>query len=135
MQTKSGKNGSCREAQATCTMKKFDCSRYSRGNHRLHQVRKIEGDGDINLVSTQFQEGYKLAKENSYASPNPTLWKEVWRHKSIPKINMFIWTLVHNAILTGDNLKRKGWEGPTRCPFCISNEETMAHILLNCSFA
>jgi hypothetical protein len=48
---------------------------------------------------------------------------------------MFIWTLAHNAILTRDNLKRKGWEGPTRCPFCVSNEEIMAHILLNCSFA
>jgi hypothetical protein len=80
-------------------------------------------------------EGYKLAKENPYASPNLTLWKEVWRYKSIPKIDMFIWTLAHNTILTGDNLKRKGWEGPMHCPFCISNEETVAHILLNCSFA
>jgi hypothetical protein len=48
---------------------------------------------------------------------------------------MFIWTLAHNAILTADNLKRKGWEGITRCPLYISNEETMAQILLNCSFA
>jgi hypothetical protein len=80
-------------------------------------------------------EGYKLIKANPYAPPNPTLWKEVWRFKCIPKIDMFIWTLAHNAILTGDNLKKKGWEGPTRCPFCVSKEETVAHILLNCSFA
>jgi hypothetical protein len=47
---------------------------------------------------------------------------------------MFIWTLMHNAILTGDNLKRKGWEGPMRCPLCVSNKESVAHILLNFSF-
>jgi ribonuclease HI len=80
-------------------------------------------------------EGYKLIKANPYAPPNPALWKEVWRFKCIPKIDMFIWTLAHNAILTGDNLKKKGWEGPTHCPFCVSKEETVAHILLNCSFA
>jgi hypothetical protein len=61
--------------------------------------------------------------------------EEVWKYKSIPKIDMFIWTLAHNAILTGDNLKRKGWEGPMRCPLCVSNEEIVAHILLNFSFA
>jgi ribonuclease HI len=85
--------------------------------------------------SYTISEGYKLIKAISNAFPNPTLWKEVWRFKSIPKIDMFIWTLAHNAILTGDILKKKGWEGPTRCPFCVSNEETVAHILLNCSFA
>jgi len=48
---------------------------------------------------------------------------------------MFIWTLAPNSILTGDNLKKKGWEGSTHYPFYVSKEETVAHILLNCSFA
>jgi hypothetical protein len=135
MQTKAGKTGNCREVQATCTMKKVDYSRYSRGNRRSLQIRKTEGDGDNILACTQFQRVTSFAKATLNAPPNPALWKEVWKYKSIPKIDMFIWTLAHNAILTGDNLKRKGWEGPTRCPFCVSNEETVAHILLNCSFA
>jgi hypothetical protein len=75
-----------------------------------------------------------LAKEALNAPPNLAMWKEVWHDKSILKIDMFIWTLAHNAILTRDNFKRKGWEGTTRCPLCISNEETVAHILLNFSF-
>jgi hypothetical protein len=55
MQTKAGKIGIYREVQATFTMKKVDYSRYSRGNRRSLQIRKIEGDGDNNLDLTQFQ--------------------------------------------------------------------------------
>jgi hypothetical protein len=81
------------------------------------------------------KEGYTVINSKPLAPPNPALWNEIWRAKCLPKIDMFIWTLAHNAILTGDNLRKKGWEGPTRCPFCVSKEETAAHLLLNCPFA
>jgi len=81
------------------------------------------------------KEGYIVINSTLLAPPNPALWNEIWRAKCLPKIDMFIWTLAHNAILTGDNLRKKGWEGPTRCPFCVSKEETVAHLLLNCPFS
>ena len=45
-----------------------------------------------------------------------------------------MWTVIHNKILIGDNLKKKGWEGPTRCPFCLNNEEKAEHILISCQY-
>jgi hypothetical protein len=29
---------------------------------------------------------------------------------------------------------RKGWEGPSRCPLCLANEETTSHLFLSCPF-
>jgi len=48
---------------------------------------------------------------------------------------MFIWTLAHKSILTGENLRRRGWEGPYRCPLCLHTEETIDHLLINCDFS
>jgi hypothetical protein len=81
------------------------------------------------------KEGYIVIKSKSLATPIPTLWNEIWRAKCLTKIDRSIWTSAQNAILTGDNLRKKGWEGPTRCPFYVSKEETVTHLLLNCPFA
>jgi len=57
--------------------------------------------------------GYKSFTTVPHVPPDPIIWK------SIPKIDMFVWTLAHKSILTGENLRRRGWEGPSRCPLCI----------------
>ena len=31
------------------------------------------------------------------------LWKLVWNTPSVPKINFFIWTIMHQKLLTGEN--------------------------------
>jgi hypothetical protein len=79
--------------------------------------------------------GYRLTINVPNVPPNPILWKAIWQSKSIPKIDMFIWTLAHNSIQTGENLQRKGWEGPYRCPLCQQAEETSDHLLLNCVYS
>jgi hypothetical protein len=66
--------------------------------------------------------------------PTP-LWKGIWNSKTLPKVDMFIWTLDHNNILTGENIKKKGWEGPTRCSLCCQQEESTNHLLLSYPFA
>ena len=48
---------------------------------------------------------------------------------------MFCWTLAHKSILSGENLKKRGMEGPTRCPLCKSKKETSDHIILGCQFS
>jgi ribonuclease HI/exonuclease III len=80
-------------------------------------------------------EGYNLLSSIPTALPNPALWKAVWNYHSIPKVDLFIWTLAHKSIPTGENLKRRGWEGPFRCPLCCQEEETMDHLLLNCNYS
>jgi len=48
---------------------------------------------------------------------------------------MFVWTLAHRSILAGENLRRRGWEGPSRCPLCTQEEENSDHLLLQCAYA
>ena len=80
-------------------------------------------------------EGYRLIKAIPNVPPDPSQWNFVWSATSIPKIDFFCWTLAHNSVLTSDNLRKRGMEGPSRCPLCVSEEENADHLLLNCSFA
>jgi hypothetical protein len=79
--------------------------------------------------------GYKSLQAIPHVPPDPTLWKTIWSHKEIPKIDMFTWTMAHKSIMTSENLRQRGWKGPSRCPLCISEEETTDHLLLTCPYA
>ena len=68
------------------------------------------------------KEGYK--KLNMEPMANESLWKKVWHSDNIPKVNSFIWTLMHNKLLTAENLKKRGIAGPSRCALCNSESET-----------
>lgn len=80
-------------------------------------------------------EGYKRLIGIPNVPPDPMQWNFIWGFPSLPKIDFFCWTLAHNSILTGDNLRKRGMEGPSRCPLCMSEEETVDHLLLLCPFA
>jgi ribonuclease HI/exonuclease III len=79
--------------------------------------------------------GYKNVTSTPWVPPNPGPWKALWNFPSIPKVDLFAWSLLHNSILTYDNLKRRGWEGPSRCPLCTQSEESIAHLLLQCDYS
>eukprot|EP00253_Pinus_taeda_P026904 PITA_26904 len=80
-------------------------------------------------------EGYKRIMAAPHVPPNPAKWKFIWDYPALPKIDFFCWTVAHHSILTSDNLRRRGMEGPSRCPLCKSDEETSNHLLLQCPFA
>jgi len=58
--------------------------------------------------------GYHHTTAVPHVPPDPA----IWTYKSIPKIDLFVWTLAHRGILTGENLRRRDWEGPHKCPLC-----------------
>ena len=60
------------------------------------------------------------------------LWKKVWHPDSIPKVNIFTWILMHNKLLTAENLRKTGIIGPSRCAMCNMDKETTSHIFLQC---
>ena len=80
-------------------------------------------------------EGYKSITTTTNIPPDPTQWRFIWAFPSLPKIDFFCWTLAHNNILTKDNLRKCGMEGPSRCPLCLSEEESAIHLMLLCPFA
>jgi ribonuclease HI/exonuclease III len=79
--------------------------------------------------------GYAKLLEQPHVPPNPATWKGLWGHKTIPKIDFFCWLMCHNRILTGDRLKKRGLQGPSRCIMCLENEENLCHLMLECNFA
>jgi len=80
-------------------------------------------------------EGYSTFQAVHYAAPNPATWNFIWNYTAVPKIDLFCWKVGHSSILTGENLKRRGLEGPSRCALCNSEEESINHLLLTCPYA
>ena len=98
------------------------------------EIKDRRGWGN-NSGNYSTSKGYKHIQAIPYAAPNPVAWNFIWSKTFIPKIDIFCWSLAHKSILTGDNLKKRGMEGPTRCPLCKCKEETMDHIMLDCHFS
>jgi hypothetical protein len=105
------------------------------GKAPLKKKGKDKRGWGINAKEYTTAIGYRLLYKIPTAPENPLIWKAIWHSKSIPKIDLFTWTLAHNNILTGEILQRKGWAGPHRCPLCQQAEETTNHLLLNCAFS
>eukprot|EP00253_Pinus_taeda_P014528 PITA_14528 len=60
---------------------------------------------------------------------------KVWDNLFWPKIKTFLWLLMRNRTLTWDNLRKKGFSGPSRCPMCLAEEETINHLFNSCEWA
>jgi hypothetical protein len=42
----------------------------------------------------------------------------IWKAKAEAKCHFFAWTLLHNGILTANNLLKRGWTNDTDCRLC-----------------
>jgi hypothetical protein len=61
-------------------------------------------------------------------------WDKLWNNPHWPKIKIFQWLILHNRILTWENLRKRGFIGPSRCHLCQAKEETMNHLLDECTY-
>lgn len=58
-------------------------------------------------------------------------YKFLWKVKLRLRIKIFLWLILHNAILTKDNLLRRNGKGDPKCFFC--NElESINHLFFEC---
>jgi hypothetical protein len=60
--------------------------------------------------------------------------KHIWKIKVPLKIRIFMWFLHKRVILTKDNLKKRNWQGCSKCCFC-DQDETIQHLFFACPFA
>eukprot|EP00253_Pinus_taeda_P013812 PITA_13812 len=60
---------------------------------------------------------------------------KVWDSQFWPKTKIFLWLLMHRKTLTWENLRKKGFCGPSRCPMSNKEEETMNHLFNTCESA
>jgi hypothetical protein len=59
--------------------------------------------------------------------------KYIWKIKVPLKIRIFMWFLLKRVILTKDNLKKRNWQGCSKCCFC-DQDETIQHLFFTCPF-
>ena len=78
--------------------------------------------------------GYMELAANFNVPENPAIWNNNWNNRTLPKIDVFIWTLIHQRLLTGENLEKRGIAGPFRCPLCAENSESISHLFLKCPY-
>jgi hypothetical protein len=62
--------------------------------------------------------GYKSMQENVVSYPKVVVWNSVWHNDGMPKVNSFIWLLVHGRILMAENLRKRGIVGPSQGDKC-----------------
>eukprot|EP00253_Pinus_taeda_P019011 PITA_19011 len=79
------------------------------------------------------KEGYKILQATTQTA-NWNLHTTAWKSECLPKIKYFNWTLLKGKILTAENLRKRGIQGPSRCCFCCNEEESTQHIFLLCPF-
>eukprot|EP00253_Pinus_taeda_P014353 PITA_14353 len=97
-------------------------------------TKERQGLGDQSI-------GYTVTQEYAClnAVPNAPIdlppWKAVWGNPTLPKIDIFCWTLCHKKILTEDKLQSRGFCGPSRCSLCQDAEESAMHLILICKFS
>ena len=60
------------------------------------------------------------------------LWNNIWQPTLWPKVSTFLWLLSKKRILTWDNLQRRGFIGPSICPNCSLQSETILHLMETC---
>jgi hypothetical protein len=63
------------------------------------------------------KEGYHL-QENFHNQPKDHLWNIIWKSKIWSKVSTFLWILVQNRILIWDNIKKRGFMGPSIWHLC-----------------
>nr|POF05174.1 putative ribonuclease h protein [Quercus suber] len=77
---------------------------------------------------------YDLAR-NEETRPNAFSRDWLWKIDTIPKIQYFIWLCYHNSVLVRKTLADRGLTCHTTCPLCQNHEESISHLLRDCSFA
>jgi hypothetical protein len=63
------------------------------------------------------------------------IWSKVWNPALWPKVSTFLWLVVHNRALTWDNLRKRGFIGPSICALCHQQEETKEHLFNGCHYS
>ena len=79
---------------------------------------------EANLLQSQHQE-----------LRNEQIWSKVWNPALWPNVSTFLWLVAHNRALTWDNLRKRGFIGPSICALCHQQEETKEHLFNGCHYS
>lgn len=86
------------------------------------------GLGKNKIFSTRSM--YTWLEKNLAGSSN----KWIWRSRLPLKIKIFMWQLCRDAVLTGENMRKRNRLGSPLCSFC-NQVQTNSHIFFSCSIS
>jgi hypothetical protein len=58
----------------------------------------------------------------------------IWQAFAEPKCKFFAWLVMHDKVLTADNMLKRNWECNYNCSLCLYLHETTQHLLTQCNF-
>jgi hypothetical protein len=90
--------------------------------------------GSLYHINFSVKEAYHLQGNNQHQDMEH-IWSTIWNPNLWPKVSFFLWLTTQNRILTWDNLRKKGFIGPSMCTLCQQQEETMEHLLNRCPYS
>ncbi|KAL3366928.1 hypothetical protein AABB24_011580 [Solanum stoloniferum] len=61
-------------------------------------------------------------------------WKQIWKSKIPHKVSCFVWLMAKEAVLTQDNVMKRGITLCSRCFLCGETAETVNHLFLHCKY-
>jgi len=83
----------------------------------------------------------KFSVNSAYRALNKTAdqetdwpWRMIWKPKVPYKVNCFLWLLSKEAVLTHENLKKRGYHFASRSTLCGEQAETINHLFLHCKW-
>ena len=82
--------------------------------------------------SFSIKEDYNIKIRNRVEEDE--IWEKIWSTNPWPKVATFCWLVVKWRLLMGENLRRRGIQGPSWCVLCANQEESMNHLLDTCPF-
>jgi hypothetical protein len=99
-------------------------------------------DGEDLILWTGGDHSGSLSTNNVYNALAQKLWplqidswrKQLWKWDLAFKIKLFFWLALDSKILTWDSLQKRGWCGPSICPLCFREEESIPHLFIYCPF-
>eukprot|EP00253_Pinus_taeda_P006959 PITA_06959 len=77
---------------------------------------KDEFRWDPSGTNYSIKAGYSYLSSKEFPTAVWAQRKILKRAEAIPKIKFFMWTLLHGKSLTAENLRKRGFFGPSRCP-------------------
>lgn len=82
------------------------------------------------------KQAHNKATGDTSIGVNDPVWKWIWKKGNIlPRIRMFLWKLMHNALPLAKIIHARISKGDPTCAVCGQGEEDLIHMLFLCPFA
>uniref|UniRef100_A0A803QAH8 Reverse transcriptase domain-containing protein n=1 Tax=Cannabis sativa TaxID=3483 RepID=A0A803QAH8_CANSA len=88
-------------------------------------------------VKSGYHVACMLADETfvSVSSPHVSWWKSFWQLKLPPKVKLFAWKAIHNALPVASELYKRKSLTSASCSLCLNAWESVGHAMFTCKHA